>query len=181
MAINPLWDVDYLKKNHYMIHYFGLGFIQLKLTQLRRMHFYTPELPAIVGTEDIHNHRYDFKSYILKGCLEQELFQLVPGTQFVREKESCNAEIKSDDTVEFCDVIKISEQKFVRESNYWIHHNTFHRVKATVPTITVLDRGYYRKQFADVVRYRGEKKVCPFSQKVAEDRLWEIVRGMLNG
>lgn len=39
-----LLNLAWLKANHRTIHYFGLGFIQLKLDESRRMHFYVPSL-----------------------------------------------------------------------------------------------------------------------------------------
>lgn len=33
-------DTDFLRKNHQLIHFFGLGFVQLKLDANLRMHFY---------------------------------------------------------------------------------------------------------------------------------------------
>lgn len=181
--INPLFDIDWLKKNHQMIHYFGLGFIQLKLTPSRRMHFYTPELPSIVGEEEVHNHRYDFISYILDGCLQQQIFRKIKGNNFVCENETCNPNNKKSlcDTVELCNIELLTEQWFRRESKYFIDNRTFHRVRAEVPTITCLDRTDYKKPFAQVIRPKSMKPVCPFSKQVPEEQLWDIIRSMLNG
>jgi hypothetical protein len=180
MAINPLWDINYLKQNHQMIHYFGLGFIQLKLTSTRRIHFYTPLLPAITNCEDVHNHRYDFRSVIMKGTLNQQIFKTVPGNQCYVENESCKeTENASDDTIELCNLRIVCEMDLPKGASYNIKHDVLHRVKALEPTITVLDRGDYLKQYAQVVRFRHTKKVCPFGKKIPEADLWPIVEDML--
>ncbi len=85
-----------------MIHYFGLGFIQLKINFETRMHFYSPELPQITSNEDVHNHRYDFESCVLKGELEQELFHVINGDTHLREQESCQAGVHTESTPTPC-------------------------------------------------------------------------------
>lgn len=65
--MNQYLNIDYLKKNHTKIHGFGLGFIQIKLGEVFRLHIYTKEIALTTQDEEIHNHRYDFKSTVLKG------------------------------------------------------------------------------------------------------------------
>src|SRR5271168_5571627 len=56
-------------------YWFGLGFIQLKLSDTERMHFWLPEIPH-PEREEIHNHRYDFTSTVLAGHLMHEVWHL---------------------------------------------------------------------------------------------------------
>src|SRR5579863_7289598 len=56
-------------------YWFGLGFIQLKLNDTARMHFWLPEIPH-PEREEIHNHRYDFSSIVLAGHLLHEVWHL---------------------------------------------------------------------------------------------------------
>lgn len=168
-----------LKQKSTMIHYFGLGFIQIKLGQTYRLHIYTDILPAIIGKEDIHNHRYDFTSHILYGSLYQELYELIDDTTHVIEEESCKeGYVASDSTKKLCGIKKISDQHFCKGSSYTIDHRTFHRV-ASSDAITLLTRSDYKKELAEVVRPLGAHKICPFSKKVAEDELWSIVDNVL--
>ncbi len=172
-------DVKWLKANHQMIHYFGLGFIQLKIDQKHRMHFYTGELPAIVSEEDIHNHRYDFTSRVLMGVLEQEFFAITDGDTHVLEKESCKEGVCADTDGKTCGVTLLTTQiTHGPRSSYTVDHRTFHRVRGT-NCITLLERGEYKKELAEVVRPVGGPKVCPFSLKVPESELWDIVEDML--
>jgi hypothetical protein len=46
-----------LKEKCKMIHYFGLGFIQIKIDDTYRLHFYTNKLPKILHEEEVHNYR----------------------------------------------------------------------------------------------------------------------------
>jgi hypothetical protein len=171
-------EIDWLKKNHQMIHYFGLGFIQLKIDKHNRLHFYTPELPPIIDEEDIHNHRYDFTSSILRGKMEQQLFVEIPGATHIKEDESCQADVKPETSPSNCSVLMTSSHTYAEGSSYFIDHDTFHRVK-TNNCITHLNRGGYKKKYAQVIRPMESGKICPFSQKIEEGRLWEIIETMI--
>jgi hypothetical protein len=177
MIMQNYLNIDWLKSNHKMIHYFGLGFIQLKIDDQTRIHFYTPELPPIVSQEDIHNHRYDFFSQVLKGHFSQALFNVIDGNTHLREQESCKEGVSCETPPTPCAVEINSEHKYVAGSAYFIKAETFHRVSAE--GITLLKRGEPKKDFAEVIRRAGSEKTCPFSQKIEESRLWEIIECMI--
>ena len=93
------FDIDWLKKNAESIHYFGLGFIQVKINFPNRIHFYTTQLDKTVQEEEIHNHRYNFKSQILKGRFTQTIFTAnktdLSYTHYMTQ-ESCNENDKTE-------------------------------------------------------------------------------------
>jgi hypothetical protein len=172
-------EMDWLRANCTKLHYFGLGFIQLKLDKEHRLHFYTMRLPAVIGREEIHNHRYDFHSQILKGYLKQDLFQTVQGNTHTVEDESCQEGVKPEGHFpSLCGVLLTSSHMYYEGSEYWVDHNTFHRVESNFG-ITHLTRGDYKKEFAKVMRLAGADKVCPFGVKVEEKNLWEIIEEMI--
>lgn len=158
-------DINWLKANHQMIHYFGLGFIQLKIDNTYRMHFYTESLPAIVSQEDVHNHRYSFFSEIVKGKLLQELYQITDGDTHIKEQETCKAGIGADGMGVKCGLKETSRHRYFAGSRYWLNHDTFHRVWSA-NAITLLTRGEIEKELAEVVRPVNAPKICPFSKKV---------------
>lgn len=170
-------DVDWLRANHTMVHYFGLGFIQLKIDQYKRYHFYTDELPQIVGEEEIHNHRYSFQSTVMRGRLKQELFGEITGDTHIMEDESCQEGVVSEKDPSRCGIFLSSVHTYIAGCNYYINHTVFHRVKA-VNCVTYLQRGDYKKKYAQVIRPVGAQKVCPFSYKVEDKKLWEIIEAM---
>lgn len=172
-------NTDWLKKNHQMIHYFGLGFIQLKLDATNRLHFYTEELPPIVNEEDVHNHRYDFLSVVLKGEFCQHTYNIVDGVTHTLEEESCRKDAPISFEPKLCGLEINSIHTYRAGSWYMICHNTFHQVFAT-NCITFLNRTDYKKENAQVVRPVGATKICPFSQQIEQSRLWEIVDSMLS-
>ena len=168
-----------LKKNYTLIHYFGLGFIQIKLGKECRLHIYTDSLPAITNEEDIHNHRYNFTSTILHGELRQELFSIIQGDSHLLQDESCQeGYVPNTVNSRLCSIQKTGEQVFIQGNSYSIDHNTFHRVH-TRNAVTFLTRSDYKKELAQVVHRRDAQKVCPFSKKVKEEELWSIVEMIL--
>lgn len=172
-------DIDSLRKNCQMIHYFGLGFIQLKIDKYHRLHFYNDELPAIVSEEDIHNHRYDFRSVVVKGTLTQEIFDIqLGGFTHIMEDESCQKDKPSTTPKVPCFAKSSSMHNYAVGSEYTVTHDVFHRV-CSAYCITSIKRTDYKKEYAQVVRPRGAEKVCPFSKQVDEKRLWEIVDSMV--
>jgi hypothetical protein len=171
--------VEDLKKKCTLIHYFGLGFIQIKLGVTHRLHIYTDLLPRITDEEEVHNHRYDFVSVILHGTLHQELFIIQEGLTHLLEEETCKENHIPDKTkIKPCCIEKIYEETLCEGGSYYIPHTTFHRV-TSANAITFLTRSNYKKELAEVVRPRNGTKVCPFSKKIQEEELWSIVSSVL--
>lgn len=170
-------SVDWLQVNHSIIHFFGLGFIQVKLGESTRMHFYSPELPPFV--EFPHNHRYDFVSTIIGGSLTNEIWgENGDGDSYVLEQESCREGEKPESSKREVKLVKIYEKTYLPRETYFMDHHTLHTVRGA-GAVTLLARTHYRKEFADVTRPIGTEPVCPFSMKVGNERLWEIVSAML--
>lgn len=174
-------DIDWLKKNYEMIHYFGLGFIQLKLNFDERLHFYTDKIKKTVEDEEVHNHRYNFVSTILSGHFKQEIFEIemMPSeTPYYLTQETCNAEDKQEFSTVDCNIIHTFTGHYLVGDSYYIDHNTFHKVSST-NAITHVKRSGYKKQFADVIYKKDQPIVCPFSIKMTDEYLFEILAGIL--
>lgn len=173
-------DIDFLKANCQRLYFFGLGFIQVKLNESERVHFYTNAFQKTTVAEEVHNHRYDFESTIIKGLIVQELFSYRledEGDSWIT-KETCNPEIKQVFDKHRCTTKLVQRQMLLAGSSYWIDHNTLHRV-ASDGAITYLKRGPYMKDEADVIYPIDLMPTCPFSVKVSDDDLWEVIRSMI--
>jgi hypothetical protein len=182
---------EYLRSLNPFIHYFGLGFVQIKLNPEERVHFYTKKLPAIVSLEDVHNHRYDFTSYILKGVLYQELWNFDEIPSYAASHEMNPETCRESDTTKahptyYGSISKTLDSYLVAGSSYTLDSHQFHRVKATGDCVTLVRRiGFadgktgYTNDYADVIRLKGSKPVCPFSLKIPEEELWKTVKEML--
>lgn len=184
IPMENMLNIDWLKSNHKLIHYFGLGFIQVKISDSTRFHFYTKELPAIVGDEEIHDHRYSFSSHVLRGGLHHSIYTLTESDSgdHLLEQESCQVndlDHKFADPKK-CNVKLISNNYYVAGSYYYLDHETLHQVKSDYAVTYLMKKSTtYEKQFANVVRPIGAEKVCPFSQQISSDRLWQIVEQMV--
>lgn len=175
-------SVSSLKQYCSEIHYFGLGFIQVKLGETFRMHFYNSTLPAIVNFEEIHNHRYDFFSKVLAGTFRQIFYEVDRNpkfdTEFLLEEESCKEGVMASASPIPVGIKKVSEQTLLAGSSYTVSHDLFHQVHANF-AITFLTRGNIVKENAEVIRKKGAEKVCPFSKKIPDSQLWSTVESML--
>lgn len=173
-------NIDFLKLNCQRLYFFGLGFIQLKLNNLERIHFYTNAFDKTATVEEIHNHRYNFESTIVKGVLVQELFsyQMDNKGNYWITKETCNPATKQIFDKHLCTIKLIQRQTFSAGQSYWIDHNTLHRVESN-DAITYLKRSCYMKNEADVVYPVDLVKTCPFSVHISDDELWEVIRSMI--
>jgi uncharacterized protein YlzI (FlbEa/FlbD family) len=179
MDLKAILDINYLKENCTQIHSFGLGFIQIKLGEINRVHIYCKEAGLTTQEEEIHNHRYDFESMVLKGELENKIYQVEhnPAGLYQQINESCNPNVPKD----IVPVI-VNEPKMIAQfitsvgKKYFLNKDTFHRVQALEDTITVLTRGPVVKEQAQVVSRIDQELICPFSVNLPEDKLWELVR-----
>lgn len=176
-------DLDWLWANKTMVHYFGLGFIQLKLNDSQRVHFYTKELMKSVGDEEIHNHRYHFVSKILKGTFSQTIYDVIPAEKnfsHFMTKESCTKEESHIFHIpEGVNIVKLYEQTLNVGESYFMDHNTFHTVDSG-DAITFLTRTDYKKEFADVAYPRGMPPVCPFFLNLSEDEIFDRIKKLIN-
>lgn len=171
-------SVDWLKNNYVRLYYFGLGFIQLKIDDTHRLHFYTPELPAF--NEDIHNHRYDFTSHVLKGDIINRYYRVTEGDTHIIKNESCNPELSAPVLDKPCSVVEMESVLYGAGNRYSLTHDAFHTVHVEGPCITHLTRSDYTKPYAQIIVPKDGGGACPFSQEIPEDRLWEIIGSMLD-
>jgi len=173
--------VDSLRARCYEAHFFGLGFIQVKLDRGNRVHFYHPDLPAFV--EEPHDHRYWFVSEVLRGVLRNYIYELDEGGDPVLvEYETCTADSEEEiPDPEEGGLVYLGQFDTAAGSGYYMPVDTFHRVKPLYehgPCVTFLRRGDVVKQFARVIR-TGEEPVCPFSRPIPDSKLWEMVEDCL--
>lgn len=168
-------DTDFLRRNHEMIHFFGLGFVQVKLDFNIRMHFYHPNIAPIIHVEEIHNHRYDFISTILAGKLTQETFTIQTGISdyFMVEENYKEEKIEKPQKL---DVIVIPDgvRHFRKGDNYTCLSNQFHRV-STDFAISRIYRGNILLENASVIKSKQGDSAFSSADPLSTDECWEIV------
>jgi hypothetical protein len=170
-------------------YWFGLGFIQLKLNDTARMHFWLPEIPR-PEREEIHNHRYDFSSIVLAGHLMHEVWHLdavKSQTTTVQEQDweifETNCAPNKEGTVETvtpCSITKMGEFSLGAGSIYAFPHTSFHTTEGTRFAITHLTRVLPKPlEYASVVKRRGAETTCPFKEKLPTDLCWQYIEAAL--
>lgn len=168
--------IDFLKENNQRLYYFGLGFIQLKINNTFRIHFYHPELEILV--DQPHNHRYNFESLILKGEITNAIYKKTNGDKFYLQEDSCTSGYIPKNKPQNVNFKLISKITYKEGESYFMNHNVFHTVSAK-NCITILKRGSYKKELAEISYLKQEEKICPFSIKKSDSFLWDIIKSML--
>ena len=177
----PLLDIDHLRRYEATPAYFGLGFIQLKIKDNSRIHFYHEDLPVLA--EEPHDHRYSFMSYILQGQFDQDLYDFHQtkhdGTHEI-VWEDCKPKSGGQSEKSTPGILKkIFSGTYQAGDYYEIDADTLHTVVGRENAITYLVRDEPYKDFAGVVREIGAEAVCPFSQSIPVDYCWEMIESML--
>lgn len=173
-------NIDDLKRRHSLIHYFGLGFIQIKMESAwQRFHFYTISLPY--KKEGIHNHRYSFKSRVLRGSLINTIWNVVSGDTHIERSVSCKAGEEGKKVVgQYRSLDSFAVIHNLQEgSEYTMNYRTFHQVESPMGGITEVNPGTVMQQFAQVVDPINAAPECPFANPGKPDDLWQIVDSML--
>lgn len=168
-------------------HYFGLGFIQLKLDARRRLHFWVPRWPQIPGSDtELHDHRYDFRSTVLQGAVEQEVFAATPlqGTPFEGSLELVEVTCKpghagAPRSLGHARPLRLLAHRVDAGQSYELGHEAFHRAACVGDTITLVERGPVVKDVARVLRPAGSPPTCPFSLDVGPDACWAEMARMI--
>lgn len=169
-------DLDWLKANHVRLYYFGLGFIQLKIDETHRIHFYSRELPVI--NEDVHNHRYNFESKVLHGCFTNNKYDVVDGNSHLMVNESCSPIKEAPLLNQPCSIKWREIMILIEGMRYKMTSEEFHTVHAT-SCITLLKREPVTKEFAQIIVPTGSTPTCPFSLKYPKEQLWRMIERML--
>ncbi len=157
--------------------WFGLGFIQVKVDENHRFHFWHPELTADVAPEDIHDHRYSFTSHILRGSMIHETFSMEYSmfADMERAYVSCDHENPGQVGEKLRCVVKPTGTYLLKAgSHYHLPQGQFHRVKADV-CVTHVIRQPAAVQHARVIRPANQPHICPFAETIPEERLWKLM------
>lgn len=176
-------DINKVRDNCQKIHAFGLGFIQVQLTNKRRIHLYTSLVRKTVMSEEVHNHRYNFTSRVMHGELTNQIFSVTPDLSKYPKFGMCDETCKEGSVPTEAQPVKMSQLvlfELKAGQGYHLMADAFHRVFAEENTVTILEWYGTVKDTAQVVRTWGAEKICPFSVNMPETELWEIYREAVN-
>jgi hypothetical protein len=174
-------ETGWLRSHAVKAHFFGLGFIQVKLNERQRLHFYDESIPAFV--EEPHDHRYGFVSNVLRGALTNRIFKLAAGDDHVVSYESCRQNGPETPSGFGSGLVSVGSFTVRAGSGYYIDSETFHTVHPEFehgPVVTMVERELPFKEFARSVHRVGAEVVCPFSRPMPDDELWRVVERCLS-
>jgi len=174
-------NIDWLRETGAEPSWFGLGFIQLKLNSVERMHFWHPSLTPDVTEEEIHDHRYNFTSTILKGEMHHETWNFIPSAfgSWVMCEVSCDPAEPVVDPRQITGGAVLTGTYWFREgSRYMFPKGEFHRTK-TEQCVSLLRREEPEAPFARVIRRKHDPEICPFSNPKDPEYLWGVIAELL--
>jgi hypothetical protein len=185
---DKILDIDYLIKNNTRLYNFGLGFIQVVLNDVERVHFYSGD-KSLQTNDEIYNHRYNFVSHIIKGTFNNNLYDLNfdyynQDYQFISHlltNESCNKDKEVSNVISVPVSPIFKSGTWYREGEYYnMSFNEFHTVDWLSNTITYIRRTPIVTDSAQVLIKKDAEKVCPFENKLSEKEIWELVEHIIN-
>lgn len=176
-------DLDYLRYQQAKPQWFGLGFIQMKISNERRLHFWHPDLaPNLGNAEEVHNHRYDFTSSVIKGEMENEVWEMVydEAGDYRLWRVSCQpGNADSAEMVGPMTVADVATYTIRTGGSYTMPQPIFHRSFPKGHTVTMLKRGKVTEDYAYVIRSATAQHNCPFAVSIPEPVLWERIEEIL--
>lgn len=178
----PAINLDALRATGAVPHWFGLGFVQLKLDEDRRLHFWHPSAGQITPEEELHDHRYDFTSRVLAGEMIHEVWDWHPDADGDHEmlEVSCKPGVAANPEPVGRGWVTMSGRHAMRQGeSYSFKAGLFHRGSAH-RAITFLTRGPVVSDMARVIHPIGMPSVCPFSAPRTEAECWDMIADMVD-
>lgn len=163
----------------------GNGFVQLYIGERKRLHIWTPELPAIRShNARIHDHRYDMESEILYGCLQHTTFdtwvKINGGYEIIQLDGASEVRHKPGHilTEEFAWQIR-HRYSFFKGSSYNFKQHLFHDSASDIFTVTVMTKSPENSNdFARIIVPKGTPQpthaFAPEYQP-SQSQLWKII------
>jgi len=179
--MTPALDIDWLRRSGAEPQWFGLGFVQLKLDDTHRVHFYSDALAPDTPPDEVHDHRYGFTSRVLLGQVRQTLFDFTPDPagDWMCAEVSCDPANPLPPGGGVRGRVEMTSSAVMAVgSRYSVIARQFHTFEAA-RAVTHLSREATRLPHARVCRPIGVEAVCPFSNPRPAEFLWSIIADLL--
>lgn len=159
------------------LNFFGLGFLQLKVSETERYHFWHTMTQTDEYVDEWHDHRYDFNSQVIVGSITNEIAYYVddPDGTDIRLQVCCagNPPIFGSR----CNLIHLGEFHTTEGHGYTLRNDTLHKARSQF-AMTRLVRGPIVKDRANVVAPE-HKSPNPFQAYMSKSQMWEIVEDIV--
>lgn len=165
----------------YNVH--GNGFLQVDVTEKRRLHIWHDSIPRQVVPSLYHDHRFDFESTILRGELINIKLDVLPGGDYYMYRPETqripNVDGKLRRLGEGDHSVQIrSFEAHTKETSYFMRAGIFHHIVAigtTVTCMTILDK--YEDHIPRVLCHKNLEPDNAFSRVSAVDDtfVWDLL------
>lgn len=175
--------IDELRKLGGLAKYNGTGVVKLHVGRTQIYRFYSDMATTV--SEDIHEHRCNFTSTVLKGVLKNYIYDVAgqdPASilEIVRSKCEANAE----KIIEVPNAVLIEQCNFTTMpgESYYLAYNVLHQIERVTPkVVTLMQKEPNVQEAARIVMDTSiTEYVCPISVKKSEKECWEIIEYTLN-
>jgi hypothetical protein len=165
----------------------GNGFIQLDLLEHMRLHVWgDPRIPRQASPSPIHDHRFGFISYVLRGAITNAEYIPVVGGQAFREWRPVPRDgedtvlTKTDTVAHFVEALtQIPAGRMYGMDPGRIHDSRPHGVTITVMAKTVIEPQYQPRVYLP----EGQEPDNDFNRNTAapQELLWQIIEDAVCG
>ena len=135
----------WLREHGENIRVHGNGFLQLDLPSQNRLHIFShPDLPAQRVSTHIHDHRFAFRSRILRGRLANICYRMVPSRYPTHRIYTTKPRIGEDtelvDTGIVGELVAIMADIHLAGENYPMPPKVFHETMTNELTVTLIEK-----------------------------------------
>ena len=174
--------MDYLRGLGANPHYNGLGVVKLPINSRYGYHFYSER--AEIMCENVHEHRFNFRSTVLKGTLRNFLYTIKagnPASSLIMEQGGCYAGSVKEIVASGFDLEESVTFDTSAGDSYWIRHDQLHKVQAVTNTvITFLEKEPTVLEHGRLIHDTENPVPCAFSAPKPASECWDIIEYTLN-
>jgi hypothetical protein len=153
----------------------GIGMIQLHLNQTTRIHVWHPSMPPTRPDSAVHNHRFSFRSLVLRGELAHKIVAPVDGST-LDLWETFTEDGREPERVGSCDLTTVEESILARGEGYAFEAGRFHCSEPRGITVTQMTKTWQSTGRVFVVAKPGTSMRHAFNgspQRVGE--MWDLL------
>lgn len=162
----------------------GLGFIQVKLPADRRLHVWHPDLPrrSCYAVSSIHNHRFAFRSTVLKGMQLNQRWQISLNPHGTHDVISHNGPRSSlggrqSFVAAQCDIVGVGHcERILEGGSYEMAELEYHHTPCEGIVVTLMEKLSEGKIHATSLITRGHVFDQSFDRfQLSPSELWAFV------
>ena len=184
---NPMFT--HLKSLGHTPRFHGNGFVQLYVGEGKRLHIWSPRLPAIRDhNATLHNHRYDVHSEVLYGKLIHTIYSIIDDPRGKYQRNVVNTSNPEDKpltgpegTGQRVSLVDIGRYEMSAGSFYVFPYPFFHTSEARELTVTLFEQvNDDRSRHPVVISPFGKAPTHAFDPATApsEEVLWEVIHNV---